>query len=96
MAIITRYVVEHKGVEKLVTTDKKEADRYDKMLDVADNLAAFIQAKGIGIQDDLLEELSILLSKNKDKVAKMFKGVDAPSLLEEEKAEVVTLEKKQA
>ncbi len=96
MAIITRYAVEHKGVEKLVTTDKKEADRYDKMLDVADNLAAFMQAKGMNIEDDLLEELSILLSKNKDKVAKMFKGIDAQSLLEEEKAEVVKLEKKQA
>ena len=96
MAIITRYVVEHKGVEKLVTIDKKEADRYDKMLDVADNLAAFIQAKGMSIEDGLLEELSILLSKNKDKVAKMFKGIDAQSLLEEEKAEVVQLETKQA
>jgi len=96
VAIITRYVVEHKGVEKLVTTDKKEADRYDKMLDVADNLAAFIQAKGMTVEDGLLEELSILLSKNKDKVAKIFKGIDAQSLLEEEKAEVVKLETKQA
>ena len=96
MAIITRYVVEHKGVEKLVTTDKKEADRYDKMLDVADNLAAFIQAKGIDIEDGLLEELSVLLSKNKEKVARLFKGVDAESVLEDEKAEVVTLEAKQA
>lgn len=96
MAIITRYVVEHKGVEKLVTTDKREADRYDKMLDVADNLATFIQAKGVDIDDDLLEDLSVLLSKNKEKVAKLFKGVDAESLLEEEKAEVVKLETKQA
>ena len=79
-----------------MTTDKKEADRYDKMLDVADNLAAFIQAKGMTIEDGLLEELSILLSKNKDKVARMLKGVDAQSLLEEEKAEVVKLETKQA
>ncbi|KZX77100.1 hypothetical protein A3715_34475 [Oleiphilus sp. HI0009] len=96
MAIITRYVVEHKGVEKLVTTDKREADRYDKMLDVADNLATFIQAKGVDIDDGLLEDLSVLLSKNKEKVAKLFKGVDAESLLEEEKAEVVKLETKQA
>ena len=96
MAIITRYVVEHKGVEKLVTTDKREADRYDKMLDVADNLATFIQAKGVDIDDALLEDLSVLLSKNKEKVVKLFKGVDAESLLEEEKAEVVKLETKQA
>lgn len=96
MAIIVRYVVEHKGAEKLVTTDKKEADQYDKMLDVADNLADYIQAKGLDIDEALLEELSILLSQNKDKVAKLFKGTDAQSLLEQEKAEVVKLEKKQA
>ena len=66
------------------------------MLDVADNLAAFIQAKGIDIEDGLLEELSVLLSKNKEKVARLFKGVDAESVLEDEKAEVVTLEAKQA
>ena len=47
MAIITRYVVEHKGVEKFVTADKKEADKYDKMLEVADNLAEYIEAKGM-------------------------------------------------
>lgn len=96
MAIIVRYVVEHKGAERLVTTDKKEADQYDKMLDVADNLADYIQSKGLDIEDDLLEELSIMLSQNKDKVTKLFKGTDAQSLLEQEKAEVVKLEKKQA
>ena len=66
MAITTQYVVSHKGVEKLVTTDKKEADQYDKMLDVADNLAVYIQAKGIKLSDDIAEDLSIMLAKNKD------------------------------
>ena len=40
MAVEVRYVVTHKGEEKLVTTDKKEADQYDKMLEVGENLAA--------------------------------------------------------
>ena len=91
MAITTQYVVTHKGVEKLVTTDKKEADQYDKMLDAADNLAQYIQAKGIGLDDNALEELSILLSKNKDKISKIFKGSSAQSVLEDESAEVVKL-----
>ncbi|WP_269518307.1 YebG family protein [Alteromonas sp. BMJM2] len=91
MAITTQYVVTHKGVEKLVTTDKKEADQYDKMLDAADNLAQYIQAKGIGLDDRALEELSILLSKNKDKISKIFKGSSAESVLEDESAEVVKL-----
>ncbi|UAA37688.1 YebG family protein [Paraneptunicella aestuarii] len=93
MAIITKYVVEHKGVEKLVTTDKKEADKYDKMLEVADNLAEYIQAKGIDLDEKLMEQLSVMLSKNKEVVAKLFKGVDAATVLKEETAEIVKLEK---
>lgn len=92
MAITTQYVVTHKGVEKLVTTDKKEADQYDKMLDAADNLATYIHAKGIKLEDGVAEELSILLAKNKDKVSRLFKGASAESVLEDESAEVVKLQ----
>ena len=96
MAVITRYVVEHKGVEKFVTADKKEADQYDKMLDVADNLGEYIEGKGIKIDVSVLEELSIMLSKNKDSLTKLLRGVTADSLLSEEKAEVVAIEPKKA
>jgi dsDNA-binding SOS-regulon protein len=96
MTVITRYVVEHKGVEKFVTADKKEADQYDKMLDVADNLSEYIEGKGIKIDVSVLEELSIMLSKNKDSLSKLLKGTTADVLLTEEKAEVVKLDKKKA
>ena len=91
MAITTQYVVSHKGVEKLVTTDKKEADQYDKMLDVADTLAVYIQAKGIKLSDDIAEDLSIMLAKNKDNLAKLLKGTTADSILSQEGADVVKL-----
>jgi hypothetical protein len=93
MAVITQYVVQHKGVDKLVTTDKKEADQYDKMLEVADNLTAYIQAKGVKLSEELAEELGILLAKNKESVSKIFKGTPADSLLEQENAEVIELKK---
>jgi dsDNA-binding SOS-regulon protein len=96
MTIITRYVVEHKGVEKFVTTDKREADKYDKMLEVADNLSEYIGGKGLSIESNVLEELSIMLSKNKDSVAKLFRGSDARALLSEESADVVALDSKKA
>ncbi|GAC12952.1 YebG family protein [Aliiglaciecola lipolytica] len=96
MAIIVKYVVERNGEEKLVTSDKKAADQYDKMLDVAENLGTYIQAKGIKLPSDVSEELTILLSKNKDVIAKLFKGTDADSILEQEKAEVVKMDKKKA
>ena len=60
MAVITQYVVQHKGVDNLVTKDKKEADQYDKMLGIADNLSVYIQGKGIELDEELAEELSIL------------------------------------
>jgi dsDNA-binding SOS-regulon protein len=79
-----------------VTADKKEADQYDKMLDVADNLSEYIEGKGIKIDVSVLEELSIMLSKNKDSLSKLLKGTTADVLLTEEKAEVVKLDKKKA
>jgi hypothetical protein len=93
MAVITQYVVQHKGVDKLVTTDKKEADQYDKMLEIADNLTTYIHAKGLDLSEDVAEELSIILAKNKDSVAKLLKGTAANLLLENENAEVIELKK---
>ena len=76
----------------MVTTDKKEADQYDKMLDASDNLADYIHAKSIKLDDSVVEELTIMLSKNKDKISKIFKGATAESVLEDESAEVVKLQ----
>ncbi len=96
MSIVIKYVVEHKGVEKLVTTDKKEADKYDKMLDVADNLAGYIDAKGLKLEADALEDLSIMLAKNKDAISKLLRGANAQDTLAEDTAAVVEIEPRQA
>lgn len=96
MSIVIKYVVEHKGVEKLVTTDKKEADKYDKMLDVADNLADYIGAKGIKLEAETLEELTIMLAKNKDSLNKLLRGISAEQALAENTAAVVEMEPLQA
>ncbi|HAQ48250.1 MAG TPA: hypothetical protein DCR37_04280, partial [Glaciecola sp.] len=66
------------------------------MLDVADNLSEYIEGKGIKLDMSVLEELSIMLSKNKDSLAKLLKGTAAEDLLTEEKADVVAIEKKKA
>ncbi|MEM0912565.1 MAG: YebG family protein, partial [Pseudomonadota bacterium] len=71
--------------------DKKEADQYDKMLDIADNLVEYIQAKGIALEDELAEELGIVIAKNKDAFTKLLKGNSANTLLEQEKAEIVEM-----
>lgn len=92
MAITVQYVVTHKEVEKLVTTDKKAADQYDKMLDAADNLAGYLSAMGVKLEEDKLEELSIILAKNKDAVSKLLKGGSLENVLENSSAEVVKLQ----
>lgn len=74
MSVKTQYVVQHKGEDKLVTCDKKEADLYDKMLDTADNIAQLLTSQGITVDEKQLEDISIALSKNKDAVAKLFRG----------------------
>ncbi len=74
MAVIVKYVVVRNGVEKMTFTTKKEADAYDKMLDVADNLFEFIETSEIEIDEKQLEDLSLFLSQNKDAVMSILKG----------------------
>jgi len=84
MAVITRFIVVRNGVELDKVFDvKKEADAYDKMLDAADNLAAFIRKSDLQIDLDAktVEEISICLAKNAPEVTSILRGVKpvAPS-----------------
>ena len=82
MAVIIKYIVERKGVEKMTFTSKKEADAYDKMLDSADQLAEFLSASSVALDDQQLEELGLYLASNKDIVQGLFKGSDFAALKE--------------
>lgn len=74
MAVIIKYIVERKGVEKMTFTSKKEADAYDKMLDSADQLAEFLSESSVTLDDQQLEELGLYLASNKEMVQSLFKG----------------------
>lgn len=74
MAVIIKYIVERKGVEKMTFTSKKEADAYDKMLDSADQLAEFLSESSVTLDDQQLEELGLYLASNKETVQSLFKG----------------------
>ena len=50
MAVEVKYVVVRNGEEKMTFASKKEADAYDKMLDLADNLG--VAATGAAEPDD--------------------------------------------
>jgi dsDNA-binding SOS-regulon protein len=82
VAVIIKYIVERKGVEKMTFTSKKEADAYDKMLDSADQLAEFLSESSVTLDDQQLEELGLYLASNKDIVQGLFKGNDFAQLKE--------------
>ena len=78
MAVITRFIVVRNGVELDQVFDvKKEADAYDKMLDAAENLAAFINKSDLQIDLDAktVEEISICLAKNAPEVTSILRGI---------------------
>ncbi len=75
MAVVVQYIVVRNGVEKMTFATKKEADAHDKMLDIADNLAAFLRASSIKLSDDQNEEIALLLAQERDAVAALLRGV---------------------
>jgi len=78
MAVMTRYVVVRNGVElEEVFSVKKEAEAYDKMLDAAEQLAAFIKSSAleVAIAEETIDAVAILLAKNGPEVVKILKGI---------------------
>ncbi len=75
MAVIVKYIVVRNGEEKMTFATKKEADAYDKMLDIADNLFEFLESSKIKLSDNQLEEISLLMAGNKAKLISILRGV---------------------
>ena len=53
---------------------KKEADAYDKMLDLADNLGEWLQQAPLNLDDEQREGLSFFLAENKDALGLILRG----------------------
>jgi len=68
MAVIVKYVVERNGEEKMTFTSKAEADAYDKMLDMADELFSLLAGSELIEDEGKQEELSLYLAKHKEEV----------------------------
>lgn len=70
--------------------DKAEADRHDKMLELAELLAEVLQKAVPSLSEQQVEEAGIYMAKNRDVFAKAFKSQpDALSELLSAPAEVV-------
>jgi hypothetical protein len=68
MAVITKYVVERSGVEKMTFTSKAEADAYDKMLDTADALQLLLSHANVLTEENQVEALALYLAQQKDEL----------------------------
>ena len=74
MAVITRYIVERNGEEKMTFVSKKDADAYDKELEIAENLQALLEQSDLEISEGLLEDIALYLARNRDSAAMILKG----------------------
>lgn len=68
MAVIVKYVVERNGEEKMTFTSKTDADAYDKMLDMADELFQLLADCDVISDETQCEELSLFLAQNRENV----------------------------
>ena len=68
MAVIIKYVVERNGEEKMTFTSKAEADAYDKMLDMSDELFELLSKSQLIESEEQQEALALYLAQNKDEV----------------------------
>jgi len=75
MAVIVKYIVVRNGVEKMTFATKKEADAHDKMLDIADNLYDFLEKEKIKLDEQQMENISLLLAQKRDTILPILRGI---------------------
>ncbi len=85
MAVIVKYVVVRDGKEDMIFTTKKEAEAYDKMLDIAEQLHDFLQTSEVDIAPDQLDDLTFFMAQNRDQIGNILKGV-APDVAKKTRA----------
>ena len=74
MAVIVKYVVVRNGVEKMTFTSKKEADAYDKELDIAEVLFELMQSAELDIEETTLDDLALFLARQREDAIRVLKG----------------------
>ncbi|WP_144393169.1 YebG family protein [Pleionea sediminis] len=72
MAVVTLYMSDRDKSKTF--TDKKEADQYDKMLELAENVSTWLENEVEGLTEDQAETIGMLIAENKETLAKAIKG----------------------
>ncbi|AMO49944.1 hypothetical protein GA0061071_10788 [Kosakonia oryzendophytica] len=78
MAVEVKYVVIREGEEKMSFASKKEADAYDKMLDLAEVLGDWLGAGPVTLEDETRDQMALWLAEQKDALSSILKSGKLP------------------
>ncbi|XXN65963.1 YebG family protein (plasmid) [Enterobacter ludwigii] len=87
MAVETKYVVVRKGEEKMTFANKKDADAWDKMLDMADAFTDWLQQHQPELGEAQAEALGLLLAEQKDAVQHILRTSKRPDVVKRDVAD---------
>jgi len=72
MAVVTLYMSDRDKNQTF--SDKKAADNYDKMLELAENVSLWLEQSIQGLSEQQVEDIGLLVAQNKDKLAQAIKN----------------------
>jgi len=78
MAVETKFVVVRKGEEKMTFANKKEADAYDKMLDMAEAFTDWLLQHQPAMDEAQAETLGLLIAEQKEAVQHILRTSKLP------------------
>lgn len=78
MAVEVKYVVIRDGEEKMSFASKKEADAYDKMLDLAEVLEGWLGTAPVTLEDEQRDQMALWLAEQKDVLSHILKSGKLP------------------
>lgn len=78
MAVVAMWKCDRDGS---MFDDKKQADAYDKMLELAEQFTALLETKLKGVDEQQAEALGLLLANNKELLIQACKG--KPDILDQ-------------
>lgn len=72
MAVVTLFMSDRDT--STTFTSKKEADAYDKMLELAECISHFIEQNISDLSEQQIEDIGLLLARNKTQLSAAIKG----------------------
>ena len=72
MAVVTLFMSDRDTSRTF--TSKKEADEYDKMLELAEAVSFFVEQNIEGLNETQVENIGLLFARQKEQLAQALKG----------------------